>query len=47
MDGTDRTLSKLGDLVGNRKYVYIERHCVNNDISQISISVIKKGWSKE
>lgn len=42
MDGTDRTLSKLGDLVGKRKYVYIEGDCVNSDISQISINIIIK-----
>ena len=47
MDGTDRTLSKLGDLVGNRKYVYIERCCVNSDIFQISINIIIKVWRKE
>ena len=47
MDGTDRTLSKLGDLVGNRKYVCIEGDCVNSDISQISINIIIKVWRKE
>jgi hypothetical protein len=42
MDGTDRTLSKLGDLVGNRKYVCIEGDCVNSDIFQISINITIK-----
>lgn len=47
MDGTDRTLSKQEDLVGKRKYVYIERYCVNSDILKVSINVIIKNSGKE
>ena len=46
-DDVDRNFPKQEDFVVKRKYVYIERYCVNSDISQISISVIKKGWNKE
>ena len=41
-DDVDRNFPKQEDLVGKRKYVYIERCCVNSDIFQISINIIMK-----